>query len=681
MCGIFGIVSNDESTLPVKDVEKLVNRLFLLSESRGKEASGLTLLPSSKSESLYVVRSPERASALVANRKFRDFFQSAFQKNSEQLSGFAFGHTRLVTNGSQLNDLNNQPVVYDGSVGVHNGIIVNAEELWQRHSDLQRKSDVDSEILVALLRKYYNETKSPVQAVRQLFSEVKGTATLVVTLTDLNILILATNNGSLYAATNRSNRPIYFASERYSLEQLLRSRLGMDFSGYAIKQVYPNEGLIINLQNGAEQSFQFVSNDAALPMPPIREKRRIEAITVGKSTGQHSVFEIKHTTVPTQFSSFIDKIDAGVKHLRRCTKCVLPETVPFIKFNSDGVCNFCSNYQKIQLLGRPALEKELDPYRKPGKEAEVVCALSGGRDSCWGIHYLVKELGIRPVAYTYDWGMITDLARRNISRMCSALGVENILISANIPYKRRNIKLNVEAWLRKPHLGMIPLFMAGDKQFVWYGHRVKKQTGLSLDVFTFNLMEKAQFKEEYTGIEFWKPGADSNKLGEELGIYRGAKLCAFYGKEFLTNPAYLNRTLFDTFYGFVTYYVMPQSFVAMFRYLEWREDTIVNTLLDEYDWELATDTESTWRIGDGTAPFYNYIYYVGGGFTENDTLRSNQIREGQLTREEALRLTERDNRPRWDSIKWYCDIVGLDFERTIDTINKMPKQHTALEVI
>ena len=26
--------------------------------------------------------------------------------------------------------------------------------------------------------------------------------------------------------------------------------------------------------------------------------------------------------------------------------------------------------------------------------------------------------------------------------------------------------------------------------------------------------------------------------------------------------------------------------------------------------ELAPDTRTTWRIGDGTAAFYNYIYYT-----------------------------------------------------------------------
>jgi hypothetical protein len=52
---------------------------------------------------------------------------------------------------------------------------------------------------------------------------------------------------------------------------------------------------------------------------------------------------------------------------------------------------------------------------------------------------VVKELQMKPITYTYDWGMVTDLARRNISRMCSILGVENIIVAADISKKRDNI--------------------------------------------------------------------------------------------------------------------------------------------------------------------------------------------------------------------------------------------------
>ena len=57
---------------------------------------------------------------------------------------------------------------------------------------------------------------------------------------------------------------------------------------------------------------------------------------------------------------------------------------------------------------------------------------------CYSLHILVNELGLKPITYTYDWGMITDLIdSRNISLICSKMNVENIIVAANISRKRR----------------------------------------------------------------------------------------------------------------------------------------------------------------------------------------------------------------------------------------------------
>jgi hypothetical protein len=94
-----------------------------------------------------------------------------------------------------------------------------------------------------------------------------------------------------------------------------------------------------------------------------------------------------------------------------------------------------------------------------------VVAFSGGRDSSYGLHLLKEKFGMQPITFSYDWGMVTDLARRNQARMCGKLGIEHIWISANIKEKRANIRANVLAWLKKPDLGIIPLFM-GRRQAV-----------------------------------------------------------------------------------------------------------------------------------------------------------------------------------------------------------------------
>ena len=87
--------------------------------------------------------------------------------------------------------------------------------------------------------------------------------------------------------------------------------------------------------------------------------------------------------------------------------------------------------------------------------------------------------------------------------------------------------------------------------------------------------------------------------------------------------------------------------------------------LDLYDWERAPDTQATWRIGDGTAAFYNYVYYTVAGLHRARHLPEQPVREGDDPRE-ALDLVKIENQPRYANIKWYLDAVGLEFDPSQD---------------
>ena len=95
--------------------------------------------------------------------------------------------------------------------------------------------------------------------------------------------------------------------------------------------------------------------------------------------------------------------------------------------------------------------------------------------------------------------------------------------------------------------------------------------------------------------------------------------------------------------------------------------------MDEYEWEPERDTKATWRIDDGTVPFYNYAYLTIAGLTEHDTFRSNQIRQGMISRREALERIKEENKPRFESIEWYARAIGFDCNRAIEVINSVPK--------
>ena len=133
MCGIFGVVVGQNSGLTSTFTKKTVSLLFRLSESRGKEASGLVFRAGSQ---IIVLKEPVSATRLIKTEIFSNLFNNYVIKpdSSSDIIKKPFavlGHSRLVTSGKSELNSNNQPVIKDGSVGIHNGVIVNEIRLWQ----------------------------------------------------------------------------------------------------------------------------------------------------------------------------------------------------------------------------------------------------------------------------------------------------------------------------------------------------------------------------------------------------------------------------------------------------------------------------------------------------------------------------------------------------------------------
>lgn len=357
-----------------------------------------------------------------------------------------------------------------------------------------------------------------------------------------------------------------------------------------------------------------------------------------------------------------------IQHLRRCTKCLLPETMPFIEFDSRGECNYCKNYKKMTFKPMDELFAVADRIRMDDGSQDCIVMFSGGRDSSYLLHYVVKELGLHPLVFTYDWGMSTPIGELNAARMCEALGVERIIIDGDKEKKRDYIAKNVKAWCRRPDLGMIPLFTAGDKAFFAEVNRISQERDIQTVFIGTNPLEKTDFKVGFCGIA---PDFNAEQI-HHLKKSGKHQLVKYYLKQYLGNPAYINRSLIDTAKAFFSFYDIKQEQVDLYHYVRWNEETVNNTIINDYHWELDEETPTTWRIGDGTAAFYNYIYYKVAGFTENDTLRSNQIREGDITRKEALEKVEKENRTRPQSLKWYFKTINVNMRHTLDAVNRIP---------
>ncbi len=665
MCGIFGFAITPKADITGKQLLRVIKTLCILSETRGKDASGLVL---ASPKSILVLKRPIRGSQLIRSREFREFGKKLLDISQASEPFIVMGHTRMVTNGNAEIHENNQPTIAKNMVCIHNGIVVNDESLWQEFEDLSRDFEIDTEVILALLRHYYQSLGNIQSALIETFNKIIGANSVAIIPADLQCLLLATSNGSLFTNMSDDKSIITFSSEKYILEKLgKKAGVQEKLPNRAILQLQPGSGIGLSLSEDTLTCIPIFLNQNYSKYSFIPRKVQCRQITDNKPA------TVAQTKTINSFSfSQLEKLChfdiSRISALKRCTKCLLPETFPFIEFDSEGVCNICHSHTPREHKDIKELFQILDPLRSTGNNPDCLVPMSGGRDSCYALHSIITKLNMTPVAYTYDWGMVTDLARRNISRMCGALGVEHILVSSDIAKKRAHIRKNVTAWLKKPHLGTVTLFMAGDKPYFYYAYMLRRQMGLQISLLGSNELESTGFKVGFCNIKQQNKG----KKHFQLSNFNKMQLLYFFGKQFLSNPKYFNGSLVDTLRGFLAYYILPTDYIPLYDYIPWNEDEVNATLIGTYDWEVSPDTVTTWRIGDGTAPFYNYIYYRLAGFSENDTFRSNQIREGLLDRETAYHIAEKENKPRLESLKWYCDTIGIDCISAIKKINEIP---------
>lgn len=667
MCGIFGIISNSNSKVSNKVVKATLYHVAELSISRGKDSSGI-IFKNDSTRKIEVIKGDIPVTDLLSNKKFKKILNDELESYKIGDTLQVMGHARLVTNGSQLKHYNNQPVTKDKITFIHNGIIVNDKELWLKHPTLNKEFDIDTEVFPALMREKIDKGINVQDSLSETMKEIEGTVTAAFILHDRSLTGICTNNGSLYYILNSDC--MVFASEAYFLKQL---KTKGKIKG-SITQLLPNSALILNTTNFNSKLFYFSTTTMELFNDiPIIKYSYSETLIDGnfKKDAVIDPMEFINREKEAHLIQLIQNNSESIAKLKRCTKCILPETFPYIEYDEKGVCNYCNNYiVKPKLKTFDELKKLVAPYRSKDGSPDCIVPFSGGRDSTYSLHIVKKELGMNPIAFTYDWGMVTDLARRNIARVCGKLGVENIIVSADIKWKRENIRKNIEAWLKNPDLGMIPLFMAGDKFFFYYCNELKKQTGIKLNIWGINDLENTNFKTGFAGLA---PQFDKKRI-YSISFLNQLKLFGFVAKNLVKSPGYINQSVFDSLGSFAVRYISPKTdYYHLFDYYPWSEVELEKLIEEEYHWEKAIDTDSTWRIGDGTASFYNYIYYTVAGFTENDTFRSNQIREGMISREEALRKISKENQVRYETLRWYLEIVGVDFKKAINIINNIPK--------
>ncbi len=644
MCGIFGI---SKKNLVSDDLNKILEDIKIYtnsSQKRGSDTFGVSI----KLESEVVLYKANEKPILSLKKKNYKEFLNKFLKEKIDKDFLLIGQTRLVTNGSKFSYFNNQPLETKNLVGVHNGIFTNLEKDKMEKTKNFESYDVKSDSLLFYENiSEISENKNFIEDFFNYLKTIKGNFSIAFFLQNENKIFISSNCGSLFYYND--NEIFTFASEKkFIFDYLKRSSLRdqKDINEAKIKKCL-NEIVIYDLDKNELTNFDL----------KLEYKEKDLEINYEKKL-----------KVTNNFNYEKNKI----QNLKKCSKCILPETYPFISFNQEGICNYCEKYEKQKFLGEQKLFDYLDNFRSKSGEPDCLVGLSGGRDSTYGLHLLKTKYKMNPIAYTFDWGLTTDVSRINAAKVCGKLGVEHIIRSADIEKKREYVKKNLFAWLNRPHLGMLPIIQVGDKGFYDHGRKLSKDLNLKLVVHcTGYQLEQREFFLGFAGID---QQLKNNQRMYSYNFLNKLKMLYWYSLQFILNPYYLNTALIDNFDGFLASFVRKDDFLHLYNYEPWDESLMTKILNEEYDWTNDISYgKNQWRMGDGQTAFNNFVYYTLAGFSEYDNFRSNQIREGLITRKEALNLCEEDNKIKYDTLKNFSEVIGFNLDNVLSKISSLDK--------
>ena len=645
MCGIFGISATIN---PKQDYDKIIfdlKKLITLSEKRGSDTFGVSFKLTDKT---LIYKTNEKPTKAVNKKDYKNFLEKNLKKNLNN-NLLLVGQTRLVTNGSKFSYQNNQPLESKNIIGVHNGIFTNLQNYDEKKTENLEGYNIKSDSLTFFENiSEFTKNKNFVSHYIEYLKNTTGNYSVALQVRNENKIIISSNCGSLYYYFDENF--FCFASEKNILHDFL-----------LISKLFDSNKVV------KRDIIQCLNKTIVYD----KDKNSLSLISHEETKNIDNNLNINTELNLNVFNNFQFQ-EKKLKNLKKCTKCILPETYPHIHFDKDGVCNYCLNYEKQIFLGEDALNNYLKKFRSNSDKPDCIVGLSGGRDSCYGLHLLKTKYGLNPVAYTYDWGLTTDISRVNAAKVCGKLGVEHIIRSADIEKKRKYVNLNLFSWLKRPHLGMLPIIQAGDKGFYDYGRKLSKELNINLVVHcTGHQLEQREFFLGFAGIS---QKLKNNQRMYSYNIKTKLKMLYWYSLQFILNPSYINSALLDNFNGFLASFVRKDDFLHLFNYEPWNEAEIQKVLNEQYNWQDDVSYgKNQWRMGDGQTAFNNFVYYMIAGFSEYDNFRSNQIREGTLSRDEALELCHEDNKIKYDTLKNFSDVIGFNLDNVLSKINCLDK--------
>jgi len=329
--------------------------------------------------------------------------------------------------------------------------------------------------------------------------------------------------------------------------------------------------------------------------------------------------------------------------MKRCTQCIEPETAPYIVFDDKGVCNYCYSHKKFEYEGEDALKKILDSKRRPGSKYDCIVMLSGGRDSTYVLLKMVKDYGMKVLAVNYANPFTHPQAKLNIENATKILGIDLVFIKEKNNRHKVTFRKNVQAWFKRPSPAMIPMVCIACKTMWLSTLQIAREHDIHCIISGGNRYEEISFKRELLNVS--RDEERKNKFKKAFPALL---------RELVKNPGYFSPAclltmiegyLFANEHGIgsrIMGYNMDR--IQLFEYIPWVEEEVISRITSELKWDYPHEYGGTWRFDCKIGHVREYMSHITLKMSEREDLYSKMIREGAMSRDEAMKRLEKENK-------------------------------------
>lgn len=316
--------------------------------------------------------------------------------------------------------------------------------------------------------------------------------------------------------------------------------------------------------------------------------------------------------------------------MKRCVKCLLPETKPGLKFNDAGVCSACQHVEAKKNidyeLRRMQLHSLCNKYRKGNGEYDCIIPVSGGKDSTFQTYMMKDVMHMNPllVSVTDDFEH-TQAGTHNYLNLSNTFNCDMITLKLASQFNRKMTRWGFENigssnWAVDKAIYAWPLQMAikfGIKLIV-YGEDVTWEYGGVLENETFSAKHQIY-----------------NDVVRNLDIRHFAE--AGCTKEEMNMTKYPEREDIEV-------HGLEPIFLSYFVQWDWLQilKTAQNygfkTLKDE--WCRCGYADDFIQIDSCGYLFNYYLKFCKLGWSQTTHFVSDMIRWGHMTKEQGARLID-----------------------------------------